>query len=561
MKTIKYFPALVLAFYFLSSGVIAKTLDPVSNPARVVEELIRPFDKTDAPGGSVMVIQQGRIIYSRVFGMANLAHEAAFTLHTPTNIGSTSKQFTALAMIILESRGMLSLQDDVRKFIPELPDLGHTVTLAHLISHTSGYREFLNTLAISGRNLNDPIRREEIIQIVQSQPTLQNIPGERWNYNNTGYALLAMVVEKVTNMGFPEWMQKNVFEPAGMNQTRVRRNPGEVIPGMAQGYAPDENGFREISDLYASMGAGGIYTSMEDLVKWSQIFYLPSHPLHMAVKRLPETFRLNDGSDTGYGFGLMADTLQGMYRLQHGGADAAHRSMFMLFPDLEAAVITQSNHAGFPNDICEKTALAFFTDSKTVMDPKAATDSNGFSYNPELFDKLAGRYALEVMPSFILEFSREQDKLYTQATGQPRFELFASSDSTFYLTVVEASVTFHRDDRGYARAITLHQNGHHRANKVEEPRWAPSEADAEMYRGLYLSRELQAFYEVAVSPTMEVSLRHRRMADLGLKAEEKDVFTGDFPVTNVRFIRNEDGVITGFMASNGRAVNILFEKQ
>ena len=230
-----------------------------------VAKLIEEFDDTSTPGGAVMVIRDGQVIYEKSFGMANLTHNIPFEISTPTNLGSTTKQFTAFGIALLEEKGLLSVNDDIRKFFPELPDFGDTVRLRHLLSHTSGYREYINSLLMAGRQINDPIRKEEIIMVVQNQPILQNEPGELYNYNNTGYALLSMVIEKVTDEDYDKWMQENVFLPLGMTLTVVRTDPGQIIPGNAQGYIKmDEDTFVEAKDIYASTGAGGIYSTLPD---------------------------------------------------------------------------------------------------------------------------------------------------------------------------------------------------------------------------------------------------------------------------------------------------------
>jgi len=246
------------------------------DPEAIARDLIAEYDSTNLPGGAVMVIREGDIIFGESFGMANVAYGVPFEWSTPTNIGSTSKQFTAFAMLLLQDQEKLSLDDDIRQHIPELPDFGEQVLLRHLIAHTSGYREYLNSIAMGGRWLTDNIRREEIIPLIQRQPSLQNTPGDSYNYNNTGYALLAMVIERISGEDFPDWMKKHLFEPLDMHNTIVISNPGQLIRGKAQGYSvgPD-NQIVAVPDIHASMGAGGIYSTMEDLEKWIAHFHQP----------------------------------------------------------------------------------------------------------------------------------------------------------------------------------------------------------------------------------------------------------------------------------------------
>ena len=527
-------------------------------------KLFEQFNNESTPGGVVMVMRDGEVVFERSFGMANLTHNIPFQVNTPTNIGSTSKQFTAMGIAMLQEEGLLSVEDDIRKHLPELPDFGEVVRIRHLIAHTSGYREFLNSLLMGGRQMGDMIRIEEVIPIVQNQPALQNKPGETYNYNNTGYVLLALVIERVTGEKFPEWMRKNIFQPLDMNQTLVRTHPGQVIPGNAQGYIkPDDDTDLEATDIPASMGVGGIYSTVPDLEKWVRNFHNPTLGDAQLMKKLQTPFILNNGDTMSYAYGLILGELNGLKMVQHGGADIAHRSMLMMFPEVKGAVITQSNNSSFPGQTARQLAEIFFADVMDITDDDVEQDESPdeFVYDVEKFDELAGRYELEVAPGFILEFRREEDKLITQATGQGPTEIFASSDSTFYLTVVQASVTFHRNADGKVEHLTLHQNGDHRANRIFEPAWTPSDKDSKMYAGRYFSAELEVFYTIAVNNEGELVLQHRRMDDLTLKAESEDLFTASFPIPELKFIRNEAGEVTGFEASSGRSTGILFKKQ
>lgn len=547
--------------------LLLRRVEPVATePEPRVDQLMAAYDGSE-PGGVVGVVRNGRLVFSKAYGMANLTHGIPFTTETLTNIGSTSKQFTAFAVNLLAERGELSLDDDIREHIPELKDFGETVTLRHLMTHTSGYREFLNTLVLSGRRLDqgDHIERGELIDIVRRQPELQNPPGAEWNYNNTAFALLPMVVERVTGQPFPEWMERNVFEPLGMEHTVVRADPLRIVPNSAQGYSPDEDGgWREAKDLGGAMGAGGIYTTVGDLARWIRNFETGEVGGAALFDRMTTRYVLTDGDTTSYGFGLGIDEWRGLRRIHHGGADVAHRSMLRYFPAIDAGVLTLSNNATFnSNAMSDDVAEAFFG---AELEPEAgsvADADDGFdpdSYDPEDFDDLAGRYALEEMPAFVMRFWRDDDDLFTQATGQRRLPLRPTSDSTFALTGVEASVTFHHTADGEVESLTLHQNGHHLARRVEA--WEPTPAELADYTGRYFSRELATFYTIEVEDD-ELVLRHRRFSD-GIELEpgqEPDSFSGGgVPIGEANFERDEAGEVTALVVSNVRTRGVRFEK-
>jgi hypothetical protein len=278
------------------------------------------------------------------------------------------------------------------------------------------------------------------------------------------------------------------------------------------------------------------------------------------MERMTTRNVLATGDTISYAMGLMVGTTRGLRMIQHGGADAAHRSTFIYYPELDAGLIVQSNHAGFDGTIPGRIAEVFFGEHMEPReDPAAAAD---VAFDPELFDTTsfdayAGRYELAIQPGFILTFWRDEDRLMAQATGQPAFELTPTSDSTFALSVVRASVTFHRDEDGRVTSLTLHQNGNHVAHRLPDADQAA--LDLTPYVGRYYSAEFETFYDVVLEDDHLV-VRHRRIPPITLDHASDDAFTGPFPLSRVEFDRGEDGRVTGFRASNGRARDILFRR-
>jgi CubicO group peptidase (beta-lactamase class C family) len=537
--------------------------EPVATtPEGRVEQATSMFD-LDTPGVVIAVIRGGRIAFQRALGQADLTHGVPFTVETVTNLGSTSKQFTGFALALLADRGALSLDDDVRRHIPELPDFGTKVTLRHLLSHTTGYREFINTLALGGRQVmaGDYVGNDELIQVVQRQPRLQNEPGAEFNYNNTAFGLATTVVERVTGKPFPQWMEEEVFRPLGMNHTVVRSHPGQVIPNRSVGYVPAEGGFREVRDLGGSMGAGGVYTTVADLARWMRNLHTAELGGPRVVRELTTRNVLTGGDTTSYGLGLFIDSNRGLRRMHHGGSDVAHRSTFVYYPELDAGYVVQSNHGALPGSVASLVAEAFFGEHMTAETPRAAAATPPAA--PGLvpaarLESYVGRYALDAMPSVVLTISRDDaGRPLLQVTGQPAVAMTAASDTTFALPIPDVSVTFHRAADGRVNALTLHQSGNHRASRV--PDAAP--VDLAPLAGRYFSEELETFYDLAVEDGSLV-VRHRRFGEVTLVHAAADRFTsGTFPITNLEFERNGSGRVTGFRVGNGRARDILFERR
>ncbi|MAO66606.1 MAG: hypothetical protein CL666_16565 [Balneola sp.] len=542
---------------------LLKVEPSAQDPEGKVDQLMSEYSG-DVPGAAVMVLQNGNVLLNNSYGMANLAYDVEMNENSIHNIGSTSKHFLTFGLLLLQEEGKLDLDDDIREYLPELPEFDHPVTLRHVVNHTSGYREFVNLLIMTGRNISTPVSQDKVIEIVQRQPELQNVPGAEFNYNNSGYVLSTEVIERITEMPFPEWMEENVFLPMGMRNTVVRSSPNQIVENRTFGYQYNEDGrVEEVTDLGGAMGPGGIHASMDDLRKWVENLLNPTVGTEAMIREMSTPFTLKSGDETGYGLGLFIDDYKGLKRLHHGGADLAHRSNLMVFPEINAAVITQSNFANFRGDIGNRVVDIYFGDmmeeaaEKEKEAAEAKDKAKEFDYDPEQFDPLTGRYELSIMPGFILTFDRNGDRLFTQATGQPEVDITATSDSTFSLVGVPASITFHINEDGSADSLTLHQNGNHIAKKIE---FELSLEDMKEYTGRYFSGEIETIYDVAVVDSGLVIQNYQMENDISLTAGNTDSFSAEFPLTEVEFIRNEQGEIQGFTASNGRTRGILFEK-
>ena len=542
--------------------ITLERIEPVAaDPRRLADQLFSKYGP-DTPGGEVAVFRDGKTLFAKAYGMANLTHGIPFRLDTRTNIGSTSKQFTAFAVMLLVADGKVDLDADVRTYIPELPDLGAKVAVRNLLTHTSGYREFLNLVSLGGRRLDhgDYLDRKELISIVQRQPKLQNAPGAEFNYNNTAFALLATLVERVSGMEFPEFMATRVFGPIGMAHTVVRRSPETIVPGMSMGYSSGgKSGYLETRDLFGATGAGGIYTTVEDLQLWVQNLDSPRVGSRAIVDQMTTSFVLTNGDSTGYGFGLFIDQHRGLKRIQHGGADAAHRSALFYYPGIHAGITTQSNDAAFDGSIAGRLAEAFFAADMKPDEAPAKVAFDESKYDAKTFDRFAGRYALDATPAFILTFSRSRDSLFAQATGQGRNRIYPTSDSTFEIRVVAASLTFHRAADGTVPGVTLHQGGNQHATRLKgdaPAQWAPRGAELAQYAGRYLSDELEALYTIEVRGDT-LFARNIRTDDAQLRPGEKaDTFSSGGVTWG--FERDRNGRVIGMYLSNGRTRDVRF---
>ena len=544
-----------------ATGAYSITLDRVeaaaTTPQGIVRQQFAALDRDDSPGAVVAVLRRGEVVFGETFGQANLTHGVPYTLDTPANIGSTSKQFTAMAVLLLAQRGDLDLDDDVREHIPELKDFGQTVTIRNLLTHTSGYREFLNLLDMTGQGFEDETRPEQLVEIVQRQPELQDAPGTVFNYNNTGYGLAAQIVERVSGQSFPDFIREAIFEPLGMTNSTVRADPTMIIPGRAEGYlASEDGGWREARDLGAGLGASAVYTTARDLAKWMDNYRTATVGGPDAIRELTTPYVLADGDSTDYGLGLFLDEWRGLERVQHGGSDTAHRSLFWYFPEIESGLVIHTNSPSGPGSVTD-IAQAYFADHLAPEEEAGTGDFDPADFDPESFDAFAGTYDVEQV-GLSVTFRREGDRYYAEPTGQPEAEITPIGPARFFIPIIDAELSFDVEADGSVETMTLHQGPGFTGRRVEVSAEAAPLAD---YVGRYYSDEIETFYTVALEDGA-LSLSTRRMREpVTLSHANGDAFTGGRRVTGVAFERDAEGAVTGFSADNaGRVRGVAFQR-
>ena len=536
--------------------------EPVAtDPVERLDQLMSPWDGDDRAGAIAAVVDNGELVHVHTVGMANLSHGVPWQRGTISNIGSVSKQFTAMGLLVLEGRGEISLDDDIREYIPELPDFGEPITPRQLLNHTSGYREIYNLMRIDGFGGEDTFTREHAITVVQRQPELQNRPHTEWNYNNTGFILLSLLVERVTGQSFEDYMRESVFEPVGMTDTRMKMVQGELIPGSAQGYTPAEGGgYRTTRDLPASAGAGGVYTTVDDLHRWLLNFRDPALGGSEAIEAMTTTAVLESGDSTGYGLGLGLGELGGRTLYSHTGGDVSHRAYLGYLPELESGVILMSNHAAFNLGLGPQVARLFFGDElEPEEEEPVAAEAEG-TMSDERKQAIAGDWVLETQGLTIpMTVSVDDGEVYIEFTGQDRTAAQATSDSTVTIAAANANFTFRTDPDGSVTSGVATQGGIELTMRRAE-RATLTAADLQGYAGRYFSEELEATMHIAVEDGGLV-LHQLGQTPQPLSPVSGDSFSAEvFHLNEVAFERAANGRVTGFTVSNGRTRGVLFAK-
>jgi CubicO group peptidase (beta-lactamase class C family) len=310
-----------------------------------VDEVFADFTKAGSPGCAVAVYRNGRVSYSRGYGLANIEEDVPITAESVFDIGSTSKQFTAASILLLEKQGKLSVNDDVRKYIPELPDYGPKITILHLLNHTSGLRDYLTLMDLAGINTDSVTTDEDALQIITRQKALNFAPGSDWLYSNTGFFLLSIIVKRVSGKTLREFATENIFSPLGMTHTQYRDDHTALIPDRAMAYDPKEkkDGFKLDVSYFEQTGDGAVHTSVEDLIKWDENFYSGQIGGRDFLAEIQEPGKLNSDKVLDYAKGLRIADYRGLRTVSHGGSWGGYRAELLRFPEQHFSVACLCN--------------------------------------------------------------------------------------------------------------------------------------------------------------------------------------------------------------------------
>ncbi len=534
--------AIILLMVFVTLSVQSQPAKTKAMTAEFDKMLSAQF-KTGETGCAALVAVKGEIIYKKAFGMADLELNVPMQPDMIFRVGSITKQFTAIAILQLMEQGKLSLQDDITKFIPDYPTQAHTITIEHLLTHTSGIKSYTGVPDFQ-KYIKEDLSPAEAIDKFKNLP-MEFAPGTKWNYNNSGFFLLGYIIEKASGKTYAEYIEENLFKPAGMTNS-LYGNDKIILRNRASGYQTD--GDKTVNADYLSMllpyAAGSVMSTVEDLYRWNRALISYKIVKKETLDKAFTEYKLSDGKGTSYGYGWFLRQLQGSPTIEHGGAINGYLCNGIYLPgeDIFVAVFSNSNgkspdlvsmkmaalalgkplnykeipvsedilkqYTGVYEDensnqrfiTCDSSKLFsqrgggkkyrlramekdkfFFEDSFTTIIFKrnesgtvneAVTDDRGtqtiwkksdkplpshveIKLSPEILTRYVGNY--ELMPGFVLAITVEGEKIFSQATGQGKIEIFPESETKFFLKVVEATLDFVKDDTGTYSKVILNQ--------------------------------------------------------------------------------------------------------
>jgi CubicO group peptidase (beta-lactamase class C family) len=528
-----------------------------------VDELFAQWDKPDSPGCALAIAQNGEIIYQRGYGMANLEYDIPISSDSVFDIGSNSKQFTAMCIVLLARQNLLSLDDELQKHIPEIPQYSHPITLRHLIYHISGLRDYAALMNFSGIMDENHYPNDEILALIARQQSLNFQPGTEYLYCNSGYFLLGEIVKRVSGESLRVFAERHIFAPLGMKSTHLHDNFREIVKNRASGYTlNDDGGFRIDMSLQDHIGAGSLHTTVGDLFLWNQNFYhniLGGYEQNL-IEEVTTPGKLNNGKILEDAFGLVIGKHRGLKIIHHGGSTFGYRSDIIRFPDFNFSVICLANLYTFnPTKLALQIADLYleheFTDA-AVEKPILRTSVQSVDLTTAELEIRTGLYHNPISGStWNLEI--KDNKLMVKMWNRS-FQI-VPIDSNHFQSI--------GDDFDYdiefppnpAQMIIQVDNGDGEGIKIQTLQKMLTAAPdrSKDYLGTYYSEELESIYKVILEDN-KLFIKDKNCPKIHLKLIEQDLFYGE---DRFEFVRDSNDKIIGLDQCGTRVRRLHFIKQ
>ena len=570
-KTIAYLLAQLIS---CMGVVILCTIPADASAADVIEDRIHNLlvqtVKPDSPGCAVIVIDDGRIVLKRGYGIANMDTGLPITTATAFNIESVSKQFTAACIALLVEKGEISLDDDIRKYLPEIPTYECPVKIRHLIHHSSGIRDFEILRFLKGISLDDPCSERELLDLIARQKQLNFRPGDTERYTNSGYFLLGVIIKRVTGMSVGQYAEKHIFGPLGMTHTSYHYDPIRTGGNLAVPHVSDSDGkyhAKHVALDANDFGYGGIHTTVEDLYLWDQNFFRNKTGGDNFNALMMTCGTTNKGDTLNYAFGLRISDYMGLRTVSHGGGSLGYNAFMLRFPERKFSVICLANYPLNTSTLCYKIADLCLSIQREKTEPVPAPQTVA-DVDPATYAGYEGIYRMDDGTTFII--STSDNRLFIQQPGARPVELHPKSTTEYFLKGINLEVSFSPDENGTISKLVCHQNGHQGSARRLNRRPLSGDQLSE-YEGQYYSDELNVALGVYVNHG-QLCLKAPRVPDIFqfnfsdpdganvLKHMVDDQFMRSYGT--IEFSRDGNGRIAGFALHAGDNLkNLKFTKQ
>jgi len=565
-EKMNYLNKLLLAFIciqiFTTNLQSQESIENEINISRIsgeIDNLFKDYNLNE-PGIAIGVVNQNGLVIQKEYGLANLEHQIPITNKTTFHVASVSKQFTAFAILLLEAEEKLSLNDNIRKYIPEMNEFSKNITIRNLLNHTSGIKDQWNLLRLAGWRLDDMISNNQVLDLIYNQQSLNFMPNEEYMYCNSGYTLLAEIIARVSEKSFAEYMKENIFIPLGMHNTQFVDKEGAVIKNKANSYYKRDEQY--VADIFnnTSVGATNLSTTIEDLSKWTINFTKKTIGNESIFQKMNTLGKLNGGNSYGYALGQFVNTYKGLARIEHSGMDASYQAYLGRFPEQNISIIIAINRSDINGgkvvrqltDICLQE---YFLQEKGISNAKKIlSHKKPIQKNTKELVSLEG-YFWNDKDNYSRQIAILDDTLYYMRPNNNNTALIPVGENEFEMQIDEyTSVSFSSNqmtvtlDDGYVILFDKYIPANYNMNSLEG------------FTGNYFSPELNACYSFYINENI-LYANHQRLGSFKLKAVMDDYFIGSKgSFREINFYRDNSGKVVGFNVSSSRAKNIFFEK-
>ncbi len=516
---------------------------------RAVDRVFSAWRDTEGPGCSLSVLQRGRVVYERGYGMSNLETDTPIRPSSIFHVASVSKQFTAMAIMLLEHDGKLSVDDNIRKYLPEIPDYGTPITIRHLLTHTSGLRDQWELIGLArGRFEEDRITEADVMDIIPRQRALNFTPGSEYLYSNTGFTLLGVIVKRVSGQTLRAFADARIFKPLGMTSTHFHDDYTMLVPNRTSAYEMRPDGWHVGIPNFDVYGATSLFTTTGDLLKWEANLDHPIIGDSALFAQMATPAKLTTGEPDNYGFGLVSGMYRGARVIEHNGADAGYRSYVGRFPDHALAIAIACNASTANTTALARGVADAYIGKELAPVPPAAPAPQAVTLTPASLERRVGMY-LQPNTRVIGEITLRDGHLMLG-----RAPLVPLSETRFRVAGQPSEIVFADGDHAGFAAQPVGAG-----NPVPFEWHAPVVATAAIlapYAGSYFSDDLNARYRVTAGDST-ISLQTGTSEALTARLMFADTFLGDG--WTIQFIRRR-GQISGFEVTNSRVRRIAFER-
>ena len=527
--------------------------------SKAIDSIFMEWNKPSVPGCALGIMKEGKLIYAKGYGMANLEYDIPNTASTVLRIGSTSKQFTAACIILLVEKGKLNLEDNLKSIFPKFPEYAKKITVKHLLNHTSGIRDYLQIANLKGLTDDDFYVDDDVMKWLVNQSDLNFNPGEEFLYSNSGYWLLGQIVNEITGMNMADFTKKEIFEPLKMNNTHFHNDHTEIVKNRASGYVPVNNSYKISMTTLDMIGDGGIFTTINDIKKWDDAFYNGNVLSKEFWQKMTQKGKLNSGEIIDYAAGLMIDEYKGLKTIRHGGAFVGFRAEILRFPEEQLSIAIFANR-GDANPSKKANQVADIMLKKKLIRKVEKNDNEVTFIKPDQefeLKQMIGSYEIE--PGVTLSVSIKNDSLNViQNWNKSTYNIAKMRGNSFIIPGKKDIIfTFtNLKDEGTQTLKVLQKGEETNAERKKEVDF--SNVELEDYLGSYYSEELDATYNFEVENDILKMKNQGKQFLMDCTIIEIDQFTMAFGLLN---FERTNGQVSGFKLDSGRVKNLKFHKK